>query len=133
MKIKYVKHRTRARSIIRQQICDLAERIELPKLCANLFYFKPLFVYEKEKGVNIYYDFSSIDQDPTFGAMYFQKNQNHYKGVQNLRFFDFFQNRLRFFVELGAFDDIAAALGFHGLFHEGFVLLAEFLFWIFAE
>ena len=77
-KIVYKKLMTRPMSLVGCEIWYLAEKVELPKLCGNLCFFDALFVYEKGKGVDVYYDFTSPNQDPVLMVEYFNRNKEKF-------------------------------------------------------
>lgn len=78
MIIAYKKIRTRARYLIRQQICYIAEKEILPTLWLGLTHYEPLFIYTPKNGTTVYYDFTSPDQDPTTGCIYLEKNPERF-------------------------------------------------------
>jgi phosphohistidine swiveling domain-containing protein len=53
---------------------EAGERVMLPRACQNVLRFTPLFWYTKGKGVGVYYDFSSLDQDPANLVALYRKN-----------------------------------------------------------
>jgi len=79
--IEYRKTRTRARYLLRQEICYIAERKLLPKLCNDKTYYEPLFVYTPDKGTDIFYDFTTLEQDPSFAAEYFKDNPQEFDKI----------------------------------------------------
>lgn len=78
MKIDYRRIRTRARYIMRQQACYEAERKILPQLCKDKTYYEPLFIYTPGKGTEIFYDFTTLGQDPEFAALHFNENPEEF-------------------------------------------------------
>ena len=78
MKLEYRKTRTRVGYLIRQQVCYEAERKVLSELCKNNAYYEPLFVFTNNKGTEIYYDFTSMEQDPESAGKYFNENPQEF-------------------------------------------------------
>lgn len=74
----YKKIRTRSKEVLRSEICDTAERIVLPKLCENKVFYEPLLIYERNKGVSIYYNFTDLKQDPELIVNHFNNNKKHF-------------------------------------------------------
>ena len=56
------------------EVWDKSERVLLPNICGDQLFFAPLFYYEKDKAISIYYNFTDSKQDPETLADYFAKN-----------------------------------------------------------
>ena len=55
------------------------ENCGIKKMTAGKFYFNPLFVYKKERGTDIYYEFNNPSTDPESMIQYFVKNPKKFK------------------------------------------------------
>lgn len=56
------------------EVWDKAERVELLNLTSERIYFAPLFFYEKDKAVSVFYDFSDPKQAPVIVSDYYSKD-----------------------------------------------------------
>jgi len=74
----YRKLLNRSIPLLACQYWDLGERIELPKVCDNVLHFTPLFVYNRGKGVSVYYGFGDEVQNPEKLAIYFNDNTKRF-------------------------------------------------------
>ncbi|MBS3168093.1 hypothetical protein J4216_03155, partial [Candidatus Woesearchaeota archaeon] len=77
-KTLYKKFMNRSFSLIACQYWDLGERKELSKICENKFYFTPMFIHNKGKGISVYYDCSNILQDPKSLVEYFNNKEKKF-------------------------------------------------------
>ncbi len=66
---------SRPHSILEQEVYFEGEYKGISALTENLYYFKPLFIYNKEnENVNIYYNFDDLEEDPNM--IYYTLNLN---------------------------------------------------------
>lgn len=72
---------TRSYPLIFLECWYWGERFGLSKICKNKMYFEPLFIYNKNKGTDVYYDIYDKKQDPKLLIDYFH---NHYSEFNKL-------------------------------------------------
>lgn len=73
--IPYKKVISREKSIIETEIYYEGEYEGIKSLTRDLYYFKPLFIYDKDKGItNVYYNDMDLEEDPNSIYYYMQKD-----------------------------------------------------------
>lgn len=78
--IPYRKVISREKSIIETEIYYQGEYEGIKSLTKDLYYFKPLFIYDKEKEItNVYYNDLDLEEDPNNIYYYMQENINNTK------------------------------------------------------
>ncbi len=62
-KQEYHKVMTRPLSLVDCELWDIGERLEMPKQFKGLLFFDPLFIYNSDRAVSVYYNFSDPKQN----------------------------------------------------------------------
>ncbi len=80
----YRKVISREKTIIETEIYYQGEYEGIKSLTKNLYYFKPLFIYDKEKEItNVYYNDTALEEDPKTIYYYMQKDIKKTKELYN--------------------------------------------------
>lgn len=80
----YRKVISREKTIIETEIYYKGEYEGIKSLTKNLYYFKPLFIYDKEKEItNVYYNDTALEENPQNIYYYMQKDINKTKAMYN--------------------------------------------------
>ena len=84
----YRKVISREKTIIETEIYYQGEYEGIKSLTKNLYYFKPLFIYDKEKEItNVYYNDTALEEDPKTIYYYMQKDIKKTKELYNKALF----------------------------------------------
>lgn len=80
----YRKVISREKTIIETEIYYQGEYEGIKSLTKNLYYFKPLFIYDREKEItNVYYNDTALEEDPKTIYYYMQKDIKKTKELYN--------------------------------------------------
>lgn len=78
----YKKVFTRSMSLMLAECWEAGERERIPKVCGDVFWGTPLFLYRPDTGVEIFYNWSDAKQDPANLYQFFASHSEQWELVR---------------------------------------------------